>query len=135
MLKHERAVLFEDENSVTKFLKRECGKAKVELLVIDPSRRGHGDFIDELVAFAPHVAIVDFSLEGGISGVHLLRYVREQFPSLPIVLISGQLDNPEKAEPIREIGEKVGNLVIFFGKKPLPKWKLILQRIEESRVK
>lgn len=51
-----------------------------------------------------HVVFLDMVLPGGPSGLDVLKFIREHFPDLHVVIVSGMGDNPAYLEPARRFG-------------------------------
>lgn len=66
---------------------------------------GRGDALDEVVARlgAPDVALVDYRLDGGLSGLDAVAGVRERHPGMGVVMVTGESD-PKLLDRLAEAG-------------------------------
>ncbi|MCE3271450.1 MAG: arcB 2 [Ramlibacter sp.] len=66
---------------------------------------GRGDALDEVVARlgAPDVALVDYRLDGGLSGLDVVAGVRERHPGMGVVMVTGESD-PQVLDQLSEAG-------------------------------
>ncbi|MGI9328326.1 MAG: ATP-binding protein, partial [Pseudomonadales bacterium] len=85
-----RVLVVEDQDQVRQVL---CGL--LEHLGMQPDYASNGDeAITQLHAMAPpDLLISDVMMPGSTSGQELFKYVRQHFPTLPMVLISGYTDS------------------------------------------
>jgi signal transduction histidine kinase len=66
---------------------------------------GRDDALDEVLATfgAPDVALVDYRLNGGLSGLEVVAGVRERHPGMGVVMVTGESD-PQVLDQLAEAG-------------------------------
>lgn len=84
------ALYIEDDPNVAKVLGRLIGKCGFEVTVVQDARRALQELQDGL--HQPKVLFTDLSMPH-LSGYEVAMAVREVYPDLPIVLITGALDD------------------------------------------
>lgn len=97
----QRGVLVVEDNDLVRDMcstvLRESGRSVVATGAVDEALELLAD--DDRFG----VVVTDLSLPGGLSGVELVRAVRERHPGLGIVVTTGRLDDPSTVDASVEI--------------------------------
>lgn len=92
-----RILLVEDEPSIREIIADTLGDAGFEVTATCT-----GDEAAILIADSDRfdVLLTDITMPGLIDGIGLAEHAREVHPNLPVVFVSGRLDNARRAETI-----------------------------------
>jgi signal transduction histidine kinase len=94
-----RILILEDHPAEAELEQRLLARAGLDFtaVVVDTET----SFVQQLAAFRPEVILSDFSLPG-FSGENALEIVREKYPAIPFIILSGALGDEAAVELIRK---------------------------------
>ncbi len=91
-------LLVEDNKSDAQLIKIQLGKLNKEIAVTIVSEKQA--FLKHLQQDLPDLVLCDYNLPG-FSGMEALHLVREKYPDLPFILVSGQIDEEEAVDAMQ----------------------------------
>ncbi len=81
-----RILIVEDIPTDAELVERELGKAGIEFTSMCVDTRD--SFLQQLEDFSPHIVLSDYSMPG-FDGIQALELVKERYPSIPFILVTG----------------------------------------------
>ncbi|MCX5741511.1 MAG: ATP-binding protein [Proteobacteria bacterium] len=103
VLQHGRVLIVDDDRAVRRLVGLVLGRRGFDTVEVDSGEAA----LATLATAAPFdVGIVDLSLGNGMSGERLLEQLHRDHPTLPVVIMSGFVDAPERLTAATAILEK-----------------------------